>query len=352
MKRLIFLSLILFSSSLLYGQGDWKAGFISRLESDTLSGWIELQKDQKYNQFCKFKNSEESATTMYFANDLYGFGIENGKFYVAKTIEVEEAQKAVFVESLFEGILNLYHYNGKAENFYLIEKEEELFYLRNTTEASKAGDQGVRQKRKEYLGILKYLLQGTSLEREISRTSYNHRKLTQLMEKYQEAIAPNDPYIIHNKSLKPKLDIGFSAGINHQTLQLTSPITFETNDESSRYAGIALNLKNIPFLYERFSLQTEVWIQEYYLLNEEEKSRFWHIPVFIDYRILAGKFSPRLELGFSNQIVRNESFNTRNQTLMAGVSLHYNYLKDYRAVLHVRAENKPRIIKIGGSLMF
>ncbi len=125
--RKVFLNLLfmLILSNLTYGQTNFKKGFVITNQNDTLNGFIDFRTDEVNSMECKFKTSENASETIYEPGKISGFRfVEEGKFYVSKTITLDSIQQTLFLEYLVQGMMNLY-YLGRGNGYYFFENNDQ-----------------------------------------------------------------------------------------------------------------------------------------------------------------------------------------------------------------------------------
>ena len=120
------------------------------------------------------------------------------------------------------------------------------------------------------------------------------------------------------------------------------------------------NVQNIPGVYERFSLQLEVLGSSYFYrkggtssyYRDDRKRYSLNIPLLVSYKVLATKIYPKIEAGVSSYIIHSEEIESQYVTFVGGVSLNYNYFKDFSVFINARYEREPNMVRFGGGLMF
>lgn len=118
---------ILFICTLaLSAQNNYKPGYIIGLQQDTLYGFINLRTDKMNMRQCSFKKDETSGPVVYRPEDIFGYRFtDEGKYYVARDIEIKNSTKRVFLEYLVKGVMNLYYYKDEDDlDYYFFEKED------------------------------------------------------------------------------------------------------------------------------------------------------------------------------------------------------------------------------------
>lgn len=336
--------------SLCFSQNDWRPGYLISKENDTIHGFIDYRPNSENSLRCFFREEEKGRSKVYNPGEITGYRYADGKFYVSKSIKTNDLDGTYFFEFLIKGEVNAY-YLKYDDDLYFLEKDGELYLLKNTSHELYVDGKHYINEKKEYLGIMNYVLQDGDIQNDIMRSKLEHKQLIKISKKYHEKVCEDEECIIFEKKVKPlKVDFGIIAGSNFQTLYLNKDLSYEMKVENSFYGGVGFNFRDIPMIYERFSIHIELLLNRYYL--ENSKYTQFNIPFIIDYKLLAKRLSPRLEAGLSNYIVRNDIIKAMHLSLIAGISLHYEYYKDYRLFVHARYETNPGILRIGGGVYF
>ncbi len=352
-KKHLIISFLLLTFNLTgYSQNDWRQGYVIENSADTIYGLIDYRSPKSNSQYCYFRESEQVETIKYSPAQIKGYRYINGKYYVSKSIKIKinENERIVFLEFLINGIANIYYCKDEDEKYY-IEKDNKIYELKNTEkQINREGTNYIREK-KEYIGLMNYLFREAQISVDINNTELGHNSLIKTAKKYHNKVCTNGECVIYEKKINPtKLDFGLVYGKYNKTLQLMESLYYNLDNNLSDYFGLALNIRNIPGIYERFSLQIELLASEYYL---ESKQRYQlNVPLLLDYRITSTKFYPKIEFGTSMYFIRNDQIKTQHMTLIAGLSFHYEFFKDYRVFINTRFEINPRIVRFGGGLIF
>ena len=113
-------------------QSNYEQGYVITNNQDTILGLIDYRTDFMNGKICKFKTDSLSKEQIYYPDDIIGFRYNNsGKFYITKTINIDNIPRTVFLEYLVKGIMNLYFYRDADFNmlgYYIFEDENGTLY--------------------------------------------------------------------------------------------------------------------------------------------------------------------------------------------------------------------------------
>ena len=107
--KFLFSLILLSIACIAHAQSDFRPGYIVTNEFDTITGLVDYRSDLVNMKVCSFKKTEASVTENYYPGDIYGYWIDEGKYYVSKVItekaitDVQEKYHAVFMEYLVDG---------------------------------------------------------------------------------------------------------------------------------------------------------------------------------------------------------------------------------------------------------
>jgi hypothetical protein len=150
MKKSLLPLLSLFLMINVYSQYDFQEGYIITNNKDTIKGLI----DKNSNNFenCRFKENDQSPVQNFLPYEIFAFRITNGGYFISKNILIKKSyviykesvrvnnstgkteysfkaedtttvRKNVFLEYLLFGIIKIYYYHEKVNNYYFMEKD-------------------------------------------------------------------------------------------------------------------------------------------------------------------------------------------------------------------------------------
>jgi hypothetical protein len=234
---LILLFTVCFVSQVL-AQSNFKEGYIITNNNDTVYGWIDFKLDELNMQFVNFKSLQDSTTQHYLPDDIYGYRLVNeGKFYISKTIEIKEGEKQlVFLEFLVQGLKNLYYFKDDMEYYFIENTDGELIVMSKLPDSVQ--DYKVKVDLK-YRGVLKYVFRDYELiGRKTEKADFNKRSMIELTKDYHNYVCEDGTAcIIFENDFKKKfieLDLSVFGGMQFYRLKYYPSLDYL---QETRYAG-------------------------------------------------------------------------------------------------------------------
>lgn len=315
---------------LAFSQADFKKGFVITLEKDTLFGLVGYREGSKSYKACDFRKSTAEEIVTYQPNEIAGYGIVRGKFFVSRTIQEKKREpNLIFLEMVVKGLVSLYKFG----EVYFLEKDDGVLrQLINEKEEAFVGDNPQQYKRRvllqsnEHIAIMNMLLVDCSeLSARIPKVHLTERQLTELIEDYNTC--KGVPFVTY-KTEKPwvKTYIGVTGGGNF------SKLDFIVNEPAYKYldgtfstsktplAGLSLDITS-PRLNERLSFHADFFYlnSKYYLYSiTNTSSSITHdyisielqqikVPIGIRYTFPEKAITPYFNVGASNTVNINSS---------------------------------------------
>ncbi len=217
MKK-IFPLLILFVCSTAIAQ-DYREGYIVRSPSDTIRGQIAYQSFYGYLSNCQFKNGQ--TVQQLFPEDIKGYGLSNGRFFIAGINEGK------FVEAHVIGELSLF----QADSSFFLQKGSEKYELRSGwVQKELAGREGVAEDTK-WKGIVSMMIGdciNNPMER-LSSTKLQAKPMSNLVMEYNKC--RDVDYLRFESSEKGmKIKLGLTAGYTSSKVSIK-------DDQDARGSG-------------------------------------------------------------------------------------------------------------------
>ncbi len=308
-------------------QSNYTKGYIITNENDTIKGLIDFRTDKINCSSCKFKLSENAEEQIYTPEDLIAYRlIKEGKYYVSRTIKIDNEQQKVFLEYLVQGIKDLFYYPQKDDCYYIEDENGKMIAI--TKEPDKIVDNKYITDNK-YKGILYYIFRNSkSVSKKINKTYFDRRDMINLTKKYHtEMCAPGEECIVFaNDYKKSFLEYDFSI---YGGIQLTE-FTFEDNVLTDHFKsaksiqpviGCQINISS-PRLLKTLSTQIDISISKMegcvdYISNAGEnaiyekykfKSLMTNGSVGLKYALSSiNKIRPTIEAGVNYALLFNSS---------------------------------------------
>ena len=260
MKRFILtINLILLICLQTLAQSDFKPGYII-LDNNKIENGLIKSGDKRDNYSkCVFKPEPESEEKVFLPDEIMGYRFIDGKYYISQNLDSINNNK-IFVEYVFDGIVDLYYYfDNSGDHYYIQKNNKRLKELKNDVRKITAKaplSAGISQyyaenspiqyekESKEYIGILKFYFQDNpETMRKADYVSFNINSLIDISEAYHNAVCPEDECINYVKK-KTKIIFGFGpvAGLSYSNISFsknTPTYKFDDNYPKSREYHLA-----------------------------------------------------------------------------------------------------------------
>jgi len=346
MKYAYIILLSLFIHFFATAQNNFRQGYIITNTNDSITGWIDFRTDLLNSHVCRFKPAEKAEVELYYPGSIakYRF-INEGKYYVSRSITVDNQVQQVFLEYLVSGIMNLYYYKDPVseQDYYFFENENG-----DMLPVTKKPDELVDMKIKtdqRYIGTLIYLFNDyPAIRKEVNSTSFNRGSMIRLTKEYHTlACTTGEKCIDFENDYKKqfiKLKFSIYAGLQIINYELKEKELAVFGSTSSLFPVIGgqLGISN-PRLSNSFSLLADVSFSGIKGEGEQNDGQVVYKKYKVDaltaigrlnvlYTYPSGKFRPIAECGLSYYRLFNRSSSLYQEvcTLPITAEVTDNYL--------------------------
>ena len=318
-RNLTIVVLLLFSSSTVWAQRDYRKGYIITNQQDTVYGWIDYRGDIRNAKICSFKQTENGQATDYTPSDIAAYRFNDSKFYISKNIGNPDAPKQIFLEYLVNGLAKLYYYRDDNTNdHYYIENEGKFMELKIDEKEVEIDGKTQIKTMKTYVGILKATLNVWDMRNEIDNARLEHSSLINIAKNYhQYACTDGSECIIYEKK-KPLMALRIApvVGVDLSILKMQEfdsdrirynlPKTYKPDPSTNFTVGVNLNF-SMPRINEKIFLQMQTMYTKYYFFDTYESqqkgidihitSNVLQMRLSIKYEYPKGKWRPTMAAG-------------------------------------------------------
>ncbi len=294
-----------------YSQSNYKKGYVITLNNDTLFGLIDFRTDIMNSQFCKFKPDTTESEVIYRPGEIESYRILNeGKYYVSRTVEIENVKRTVFLEFLVQGLLNLYYFPEEYGYYFFENKEGKIIGI--TKKPDEITEDRKIKKDNRYKGVLTYVLrEDISLALKSADVAFGRKSMIEYTKDYHEDMCESgEKCIIFENDYKKKftkINVNAFSGIelnevNFLNVEIPKMLSISPN------IGVGLNISS-PRVVKSLSLMIDASLSKIagacdYLVNLSYfqykfsgiKSNFTG---GLEYIYHKGKISPAINVGFS-----------------------------------------------------
>jgi len=337
--KLLLICGVLFISLSLFGQSDFKPGYIITHENDTLRGFIDLKANSINSNHCDFKPNENTDPKTYFPKDIKAYRIADLKYYVAREVKPDSIQITLFLEYLVDGIADLFYLRKDDKDMYFLEKDGEMYQLtseerlvnytaQSITEARKYGGKSVNYYRRtnKYLGLLNIAFSDCpELKTKINNTDFAYKPLIKLTKEYHDKMCSDAKCIDYSKSTKNRVYIEPVAGVIFSRNGMLTSHQYENNVSyivganvrllplQSHYVwnlliGINYSQNKLENIFSH-DLEFDASVVDPVKIKADYS--IIRIPISVEYTFPMGKLSPLLIATYSNCFLVNASSEAR-----------------------------------------
>ena len=323
MRRTIIAGIfILYSILSTFSQSNYKEGFIITNANDTIWGQIDFRTDYTNSLVCKFKQDEKATEKVYKPGEITGYRFLNeGKYYVSRTVEIDSLKRTVFLEFLVQGILNLY-YLPEGNGYYFFENKDGVM-ISTTQKSDKITNDNKMKIDNRFKGVISYVFRDDiPLAIQTSKAEFNHKSMIEYTKEYHNQMCESgEKCIIFENDYKKKFtkfDFSAFSGVEFNDIKFNDINYFDINLfkmlSFSPIVGIGLNISS-PRLIKSISLMLDATLSKIagacdysYSLSYFQYSFSGMKSNFsggLEYIYQKGKIRPALSVGVSYRFLFN-----------------------------------------------
>jgi hypothetical protein len=203
---LLFLFFVCFFSNQIFSQFDYRKGYYTNNNGDTIYGLIDYKSDIANSKECRFKQNENADEVVFLPGQICSYRFLEDKYYVSKKIKDNDSENYLFLECLLKGKATIYYYRSSKKDKYFIEKDGVIGELTNDEGViyDSNGAVGTRNSNK-FKGYLKNSFQDCpKLFTKIDHTDFNKKSLIKISKEYHDLVCSEEKCIIYTKKI-PKI---------------------------------------------------------------------------------------------------------------------------------------------------
>lgn len=337
MKKLSLIMLFLMTlACYIKAQVNFVDGFILKSQFDTLKGFINDKNYKKNALFCDFRKTKSDETSRYFPSDIYGYRINNGKFYISKKVNTRGRDTVLFLEYLIDGEMDFYFRQDERNqnHFYVSKDSTQIYELRYSKEMMQIENRTFEKESREFVGVLKFLTQDyPEFAAEIESTvKPRHTNLVRLGEEYHNYVCKERECIIYDKPMPFRFSVEIVGGYS----KTTKKIDYYKKIDDSFY-GANLYVNNAEFNekvfigigYQVEGRYADLDLDFYGVVLDSNVYRQVKIPLILGYSSNRKGFSPTLSTSVNISLIHKD-IETR-VSYMPGFKYNFKniYLRTY-----------------------
>ena len=262
MKKSIISFLLAIVATATMAQTNPKPGYVITNTGDTIRGVIDFRTNEKLSKQCEFWANGEKEVKVYQPGDIEGFRFDNnGKYFVARRLNVTGTPELYFAEFMVQGKMNLYCVTYKTDEYYFFEREDgEMAELTNrytsymSIDAAVQGTKDIVKEKKRQYGKVKMLLQQSkSAVADMDDNNMTRKKLVNVVRDYHNEVCTDGSscmvYEYNEKTDRVKTHLKAFAGFAYYSTEMTDmQLDQDMNFPGSTYeigVGVEIDLERV-----------------------------------------------------------------------------------------------------------
>ena len=234
MRKSIISFLLAIVATATMAQTNPKSGYVITNTGDTIRGVIDFRTNEKLSKQCEFWANGEKEVKVYQPGDIEGFRFDNnGKYFVARRLNVTGTPELYFAEFMVQGKMNLYCVTYKTDEYYFFEREDgEMAELTNrytsymSIDAAVQGTKDIVKEKKRQYGKVKMLLQQSkSAVADMDDNNMTRKKLVNVVRDYHNEVCTDGSscmvYEYNEKTDRVKTHLKAFAGFAYYSTEMT-----------------------------------------------------------------------------------------------------------------------------------
>jgi hypothetical protein len=287
-RKILYLYMVLFGMNV-YGQTDFRSGYILKNNGDTVGGLIDYRGNVRNSKVCTFKPDKTGMIHRYKPFEIAAYRYRNDRYYVSKMVRSGDEKKACFAEFLVRGKKNLYYLRDDSGDHFLIDSRNDT--LRDLPYHEEIVMQkGIKylKKPQKHINLLKgYFIDSPGLFKSIDRIDQlNAYKLVKTTSEYNSMKGHDSAFMVY---FNPKPVINLSIELRIGLLN------YYRGNTAAEYGGLAYLW--LPRSNERLYFKTGLLFSEPKILDINY--RIIKIPFQLEYLFPDKRVRPRIDLGIN-----------------------------------------------------
>ena len=308
--------LFLYLPCTIIAQKNFVNGYIVTIEKDTIFGLVHLTPNSYVNKKIEFKRNNSNVSETLNPNEIKCIRTEE-KYIESKNVFFGNEKKQMFLEVIFEGLVNAYYLD---DNNFFVEKDDSIYQLSLIEKEILKEEDGKKYfvESKEYLGILAFLFKDEpKMVQEIGNNRLTKKSLAKIFREYSDKTCKDCDFTDYTDTKKHSVFIEPQIGINHAILGFVKPGDFVSFTAPSAAINIHVpSLRNkhwdlitgISYSFYKFSGDYNHSIytnKETYRVSLDYSTLT--IPLMIEYSFTRNKIQPTIKIGYNNNFILSQN---------------------------------------------
>ena len=289
MRKLFILSALLITACSIKAQVNLRPGYIITHSNDTIQGMIDFRTAERNAQYCDFRSDTGHQLKRYMPNDISAYRFtEDGKFYIARTVEIDSIRQSVFLEYLVKGVISLYYYKNYDTPTYFFEDEDgRMINIKDKYKEVAINDShSYIELDNRPIGIMTYLFgKSERIKNKIKNIKINREDLSKITKEYHYETCRTGEKCIEFESKRDKhflkVDFNVRAGLSLNNLNIENAENqWAIKDMKSLTPSVTAGMNiSIPRFTYIASLNIEAEFSKYKGIKDvfsENESGYYH----------------------------------------------------------------------------
>ena len=211
LMRTIFLSFLLLTSCLLFGQQSYKKGYIINNNGDTVQGYIKEDVEEKLAHSIDFKD-KAGITKMLSVGDIKEFGFEDeGNFRLVNYVDPLDSlkRKIHFAKFMLEGRYQLFSFRRKDDLYFIVVNKDTTYLLFDDVK-SEFGD--IFEKGNYQSLLFFFARECPKVSSKVANVNFSEESLLSFFVSLEKCFGSMNNAIVHYSKGKVQKNIILSAG--------------------------------------------------------------------------------------------------------------------------------------------
>lgn len=289
MKRKIFYLYIFLSGINVYGQTDFRSGYILKNNGDTVGGLIDYRGDIRNSKVCSFKTGNPGIIKRFRPFDIAAYRFRNSRYYVSRIVQTGNDTKACFVEFLVHGRRNLYYFRDDSGDHFLIDSRDDT--LRDLPYHEEIVVQrGIKYLKKpvKHINILKgYFNDSPDIFKSVDKIDVlNAEKLIKTTSEYNSMKGHDSAFVVYFAA-RPAITLSVEPRIGF--------LSYYRGNSAKEFGGLVYLW--LPRSNERLYFKTGVLFSQPTIMKV--KYNIIKIPMQFEYLFPDKRIRPRIDIGIN-----------------------------------------------------
>ena len=254
-KKLPLFLLFIFLGNFVFGQTNFKEGYIVGNNQDTIYGLLDDRSQAKNSKLIRFKPSPDDEIARYSPDELEGYKIGK-QIYLSRnlldrSVSFEDLSSNAFVQLINDGAVKFYTWKDKSlDELFFIEKYGKVYLLKNEMKRVNLRDRVYMKESNEYKMDLRKLTSDCPRELSAENVGFTKKSISNYITEYNNCMS-TDNYTspVVNKKMQLKKTILIGGGISNVNVSGSLAEFSESDSKIVPAVGLGLHA-DLPMVHK------------------------------------------------------------------------------------------------------